>query len=415
MNYSLPRGTKDILPDEVAFWHEIEQISRDLFSRYQFSEIRTPIFETTELFSRSIGDLTDIVEKEMYTFLDKGDRSLTLRPEGTAPIVRSYIQHGMFNRQRDQKLYYIGPMFRYERPQAGRFRQFHQIGVEHIGTSSPLSDAEIISLGVHLFDELGLPDLMVSINSVGCPTCRSVIEERIKQFIGDNLKNLCGDCQRRFVEQPLRILDCKKPNCDAYLSGMPDNRSSHCQECRDHFESVLSYLDALGVEFNIDPRLVRGLDYYTRTTFEILSKQLGAQNAICGGGRYDHLVQSLGGPEVPAVGFAFGMERAVMLLKDLVDTKSNGVMVYLLPIGMAQRGKLFILMDALRRAGVSCELGFEDKLKTGLKRANQLGSRFVVIYGEDEAEQNIVLVKDMGSGEQQSLAIEGVLDFFNNV
>ncbi|MDA1353947.1 MAG: histidine--tRNA ligase [bacterium] len=405
MKLTSPRGTKDILPDEISLWHEIEQVSRDLFDRYNFDEIRTPIFESTELFTRGIGDNTDIVEKEMYTFEDKGGRSLTLRPEGTASIVRSYLEHNLEHTQTHTKFYYSGPMFRYERPQAGRFRQFHQIGVEHLNTTDPISDAEVIALGIHIFDELGLPDLSVTINSVGCPTCRPVIEERIKQFLGDSITKLCGDCQRRYNEQPLRILDCKKETCRNYLSGMKDIRSSHCQECRDHFEAVLEYLDVLGVEFNIDPKLVRGLDYYTRTTFEIVSNKLGAQNALCGGGRYDYLVESLGGKHTPAVGFAFGEERTVMLLKDLVETYENALKVYMIPLGQPQRCKCFVLENNLRRAGVKCELGTTDNLKAQFKKADRMKAQYVLIFGEEEAERNIGILKNMKTGEQTEVPI----------
>lgn len=402
MKYEVVRGTKDILPQDIRYWHEVERVCRDIFNAYAFEEIRTPIFEKTELFTRSIGDNTDIVEKEMYTFQDKGDRSLTLRPEGTAPIVRAYIQHNLHQYKHPSKLYYIGPMFRYERPQAGRFRQFHQVGVENIGSSSPLSDAEAISLGIHLFDALGIPDLSVSINSVGCGVCRPVIEERIKQFLGSSLKSMCSDCQRRFVKQPMRLLDCKKEKCRAYLSGLPEVRSSHCQECRDHFELVLEYLDVLGVEFEIDPRLVRGLDYYTRTTFEIISTRLGAQNAICGGGRYDTLVSQLGGKPTPAVGFAFGIERAVMLLKDLVNYQQAGVKLYMIPIGQAQRSKCFKLLNALRRKGIKCEIGETDSFKAQFKKALSLDSEYTLMYGEEEAEKKEAVLKNMKTRKQKS-------------
>ncbi len=288
MRYELPRGTKDILPEEVDMWHKIEATCQTLFKRYNYKEIRTPTFEVTGLFEGGVGKDTDIVQKEMYTFMDRGGRSLTLRPEGTAPIVRAFLQNSMHKKNiGPTKVYYAGPMFRYERPQAGRFRQFHQIGVENLGCEDPFADAEIISLGVHIFDNLGLSDLSVTINSVGCPVCRPVIEERIKQFIGSTLSCLCTDCQRRYNENPLRILDCKNTKCQPYFLGLPDICSSHCQSCKDHFNLVLEYLDTLGIVFNVNPRLVRGLDYYTRTTFEIISDQLGAQNAICGGGRGD--------------------------------------------------------------------------------------------------------------------------------
>lgn len=418
MAYTVPRGTKDILPEEMPYWHSIEAASRHIFDLYNYAEIRTPIFEMTELFQKGIGDETDVVEKEMYTFQDKGDRWLTLRPEGTSPIVRAYIQNNLHKTCKNAKLYYIGPMFRYERPQAGRFRQFHQIGVENIGSAHPFADAEVISLGIHLFDELGLTDLTVSINSVGCPVCRPVIEERLKQFIGMNLKFLCPDCQRRFDNKPLRILDCKNPNCKTYFMGMPDISQSTCQECKDHFNSVLEYLDSLGIVFNINPNLVRGLDYYTRTTFEIISDTLGAQNAICGGGRYDNLVQQLDGPATPAVGFAFGVERAVMILKQLADhslIEENSVAIYIAPLGEHQKNKAFYILDELRRLGLKCEMDYtKEDIKAHLKNANKLHAKYALIYGENEAEKNVVLIKNMQTHTQQEISLDHILNYFKN-
>ncbi len=416
MKYTLSRGTKDILPDEIPFWHHIENISRSLFDMYNYQEIRTPIFEMTELFERGIGNTTDIVEKEMYTFTDKGNRRLTLRPEGTAPIGRAYIQNSLFKKETSSKLYYVGPMFRYERPQAGRFRQFHQIGVENLGNSHPFSDAEVISLGVHLFDELGLSGLSVSINSVGCPVCRPVIEERLKQFIGANLPMLCEDCRRRFDTKPLRILDCKNPTCRTYFSGMPNIQDSHCHECRDHFNSVVEYIDALRIPFQINPQLVRGLEYYTRTTFEIVSDQLGAQNAICGGGRYDLLVEQLGGPHTPAVGFAFGVERAVMVLKELSDLiKRKDPMVFVAPLGFEQQTSCFYLVDELRRAGIKCEIDYsKGDIKSQLKKANKLQADYTIIYGETEATDKTVIIKHMKTGEQKTIPWDTVTEYLSH-
>jgi histidyl-tRNA synthetase len=414
--YTAPRGTKDILPSEMPFWHYVESSSRSLFDLYNYQEIRTPIFEHTELFERGIGDATDIVEKEMYTFADKGDRRLTLRPEGTAPIARAYVQHNLQAKQKVAKLYYCGPMFRYERPQAGRYRQFHQIGVECLGSSLPICDAEVIAMGVHLFDELGLSGLSVSINSVGCPVCRPVIEERLKQFIGMNLENLCEDCNRRFDSRPLRILDCKNATCKTYLTGLPDIRNSLCHECKDHFNYVIEYIDNLGISFQINPLLVRGLDYYTRTTFEIVSDQLGAQNALCGGGRYDGLVSQLGGPVTPSVGFAFGIERAVMILQELSDYhQSRCPLVYVAPIGFDQQSRCFALVDKLRRAGFRCELdGSKDELKAHLKNADRLGAKWVLIYGDTEASEGQLIVKNMEERSQVTMAFDAVQEYLKN-
>lgn len=414
MSISSIRGTKDILPEEIEYWQHIETATRSLFNLYNYQEVRTPVLEMSDLFERSIGDQTDIVQKEMYSFTDKGSRRLTLRPEGTAPIVRSYIQHSFYKKEKYSKFYYCGPMFRYERPQAGRYRQFHQIGVEHLGNSHPFSDAEVISLGMHLFDDLGLADLSVCINSVGCPVCRPVIEERLKQFLGASTKYLCGDCNRRLDENPLRVLDCKNPKCKEYFTGLPDIKESLCQGCKDHFSSVLEYLDALGIPFEIDPKLVRGLDYYVRTTFEIISNQLGAQNALCGGGRYDNLVAQLGGPPTPAVGFAFGIERAVMVLQQLSDIfKDKEPLVYVAAIGFEQQRKCFDMVDELRRAGIRCEMDYsKGELKAQLKRANKLDATYTLIYGEEEAENNMIKVKNMAKGQQIEIPIDSIINFF---
>jgi len=407
-NITVARGTKDILPGEVELWQYIEEKAKHIFKLYNFSEIRTPLFESTQLFERSIGDDTDIVSKEMYTFLDKGNRSLTLRPEGTASIVRAYIQHGFGNRQKINKFYYCGPMFRYERPQAGRYRQFHQIGVESFGSELPSADAEIISSGIHLFDELGLTDLRVMINSVGCQVCRPVIEERLKQYVGHYVDKLCSDCQNRYQVRPLRMLDCKKPQCKTYYTGMPEISESLCQACLDHFQSLLEYLESLGIIYEINPEMVRGLDYYTRTTFEIVSDRLGAQNAVCGGGRYDKLVKQMGGAETPAVGFAFGIERVVMILNQLYPEKDDvpPIDLFVAPLGETQATKCFHFLDELRRAGFRCEVDFTNAgLKTQLKQANRYKARFALILGSEEAEKNVAILKKMINGEQKEIPL----------
>ena len=403
MSFSLVRGTKDILPDEIACWHEIEELCREFFDRYNFQELRTPIFEQTDLFNHGIGIQSEIVQKEMYSFTDRSGRHLTLRPEGTASIVRSFIQHQLHNQYKSLKLYYQGPMFRYERPQAGRYRQFHQVGVEHLGSSSPYSDAELISMSFRLFSELGLTSLKVHINSIGCKTSRPVIEEMIRQFIGDNFSKLPDYYQKRFKNNPLRILDSKDENVQALFSGIPSVIDILSQKSKDHFYSVLTYLDELGIQYKIKPTLVRGLDYYNDTVFEIVSDELGAQNAVCGGGRYDNLIKQLGGPRCPAVGFAFGMERLVMLMNKFVETKKHQLDIYLIPLGETQRTRCFKLQDKLRQVGVKCDFNLEDNLKNGLKRANKLRAKFALIYGEDESEKNIVILKHMKSGSQEEL------------
>ncbi len=409
----MPRGTRDILPVEIRLWQFIEETVVRIFELYNYSEIRTPIFEHTDLFTQSLGHTSDIVEKEMYTFNDRKGRSLTLRPEGTASVVRSYLEHSIHKNEALTKVYYRGPMFRYERPQAGRFRQFHQIGVECLGSRNPILDAEMIGLGVHLFDEIGLTELKVMLNSVGCNICRPVIREQLREFIGDNLKHLCEDCNRRFTNNPLRILDCKKPTCQKYTMGIP--MFSICQDCGDHFNAVQEYLDAMNITFVVDNHLVRGLEYYTKTTFEIVSPDLGAQNAICGGGRYDKLVQMMGGPDIPAVGFAFGLERAAMLLQQLGIQGKNppALTLYVAPQGHLATLQGMELLDDFRRANLRADIDVSGRsLKNQLKAANKLGAEYVLIIGEDEAEQKVGLLKNMANGQQQTLAFSDVLNHF---
>ncbi|MBR5908455.1 MAG: histidine--tRNA ligase, partial [Schwartzia sp.] len=304
-----PRGTKDILPDSVERWRYVEEKIRDLCERFGYREIRTPLFEHTELFQRGIGDTTDVVEKEMYTFTDRGGRSITLRPENTAAAVRAYLEHKLYAEDALTKLFYIGSMFRFDRPQKGRFREFHQFGVEALGEASPAVDAEIILLAVRFLQSLGLKELSLSINSVGDPACRPVYRQKLKDFFKEKLDGLCDDCRSRYDRNPMRLLDCKNPKCHELSVGAPEISDCLCDECAEHFEKVKSYLKAAGVEYTCDPRLVRGLDYYTKTAFEIKYEPLGAQSAVAGGGRYDGLVEEIGGNSTPAVGFAVGLER----------------------------------------------------------------------------------------------------------
>ena len=408
MKFRVPRGTKDILPNEIPIWHHIETTSRDTFELYGFNEIRTPIFESTDLFERGIGDDTDIIQKEMYTFTDKGNRSLTLRPEGTASVVRAYLENKLYASQSQSKLYYVGPMFRYERPQAGRYRQFHQIGVEHIGTNHPSADAEVIAMGYRLFEKLGIKNLKVLINSIGDAISRPVIEERIKQFLATNLKNLSPDLQKKFEHKPLRILDSKDEKVQLYLSGMPNMYDALSQNSKDHFSSVLEYLQALKIPFEVTPTLVRGLEYYNETVFEIVADDLdGAKNTLCGGGRYNGLVKEFGGNDTPAVGFAFGLERAVMLLKKSGESATHKApQFYVAPLGFAQQSGCFKLIDRLRSQGIKCEFDYsKDTLKAHLKTAHKLGASHTIIYGESEAEKKVAIVKDMKSGDQLEVSL----------
>ncbi|GBR76205.1 histidyl-tRNA synthetase [Candidatus Termititenax persephonae] len=407
MTYTAPRGTRDILPEETPLWQFVEQKAREVFQLYNFHEIRTPIFEHTELFQRGIGADTDIIAKEMYTFQDRKGRSLTLRPEGTAAVVRAYLESNRHKQEPLSKLWYQGAMFRYERPQAGRYRQFYQIGCEVFGRGGAYQDAEVIATAQQLFAAAGLQNLEVQVNSVGCPVCRPRLKEKIQSFLGANLAQLCGDCRTRFGSNPLRVLDCKNPRCNEFLVGLPDLTDALCADCRTHFQSVHDYLDALQLKFQVNPRLVRGLDYYTKTVFEVLSGQLGAQNAVCGGGRYDNLVEELGGPALPAVGFAFGLERAVMLLQGQGAAVPGTLpYIFLLPLGAQADAQAVLLTAQLRRAGVPTEIDLADRgLAAKLKTASKLQARYVYIIGDNELHEKCGQLKDMRSGGQEKIGL----------
>lgn len=406
-----PRGTRDILPDSSGFWQYVENIARDICRVYDYQEIRTPIFEHTELFLRGIGETTDIVQKEMYTFNDRGGRSITLRPENTAAVVRAFLEHKLYAETVPAKLFYIGPMFRYDRPQAGRLRQFHQFGIETIGAQSPVVDAEIIVLAVQFFKRLGLTDLVLHVNSVGCPICRPIYRQKLQDVLRDKLPELCPDCQSRFERNPMRILDCKNEKCIELSQDVPALTDCLCDECHDHFERLKQLLTAAGVKFSHNPRLVRGLDYYTKTAFEIQYAPLGAQSAICGGGRYDGLIEECGGQPTPGIGLAIGLERVLLALeKQALLPKTNGNLdVFVAPIGDEPTLKAFALISQLREQGLSCDINsFERSLKAQMKQANKLAARYVVIIGEDEVKANQVLLKDMQSGEQQLVDFNAV-------
>ena len=404
-----PRGTKDILPDTVAQWTHVEKVIRELCARYGYHEIRTPIFEHTELFLRGIGETTDVVEKEMYTFTDRGERSLTLRPENTASVVRSYLQNKLYAADALVKLFYIGSMFRYDRPQAGRYREFHQFGVEALGEASPAVDAEIIVLAVEFLRALGLQELKLHLNSVGCPKCRPVYRERLQEFFRPHLEELCTDCRSRFERNPLRLLDCKHEHCHALAEGAPRITDCLCDECRVHFTEVQSYLTAAGVPFELDANLVRGLDYYTKTAFEVKYTPLGAQSAVAGGGRYDGLVEEVGGPPTPGIGFAVGLERVLLALEkqELLPEELEAVDVFVVALGEAAQIPAFKLLHELRVAKLSAAMDFAGRsMKAQMKQANKKNARFVAILGEDEVKEASALLKDMKTSEQKKLALK---------
>lgn len=407
-----PRGTKDILPDSVGDWNYVEGEIRELCRRFGYSEIRTPIFEHTELFQRGIGEGTDVVDKEMYTFTDRGDRSITLRPENTASAVRAYLQNKLYAESNLVKLFYIGSMFRYDRPQAGRMREFHQFGVEALGEANPAVDAEVILLAMSLLEGLGLKDLELSINSVGCPKCRSKYRTMLQDFFRDKLDDLCEDCRSRFDRSPLRILDCKKDSDKPYMADAPKITDCLCDECSDHFAKLKEHLANAGISFQHDPRLVRGLDYYTKTAFEIKYPPLGAQSAVAGGGRYDGLIEEMGGSPTPAVGFATGLERLLLALEsqNLLPEKNRSVDAYVVALGEAAQSEGFKLLNNLRKAGLSAAMDFAGRsMKAQMKQANKLGARYALILGDDEISEGVVMLRSMSDSQQEKVALAEVI------
>ncbi len=394
------KGTKDILPQDMGVWHLMERKAEEIFSRYGAKEIRTPIFEATELFARGVGDTTDIVNKEMYTF-EKSERSLTLRPENTAGVVRSFIENGMHRLSAPVKLWYKGPMFRYERPQAGRQRQFHQVGIEVFGIKQASCDAEVILMAVNYLKSLGLNDLSVELNSLGCPECREVFKTKLKAVLKPYLSQLCPDCQARYEKNPLRLLDCKVEECKE-IYAKPEiqeviQSDYICQDCADHFEELKGYLDELNINYSINKLLVRGLDYYNRTVFEIKSNNLGSQNAVCGGGRYDSLVRNLGGEDTPAVGFAMGMERLASLIGEKPEEKTEVFIVSNSPKDAIK------LAEEVRAKNISCEMDLTNKkFVKQLEKASKT-AKYALILGEDEIKAGTVTVKNLETSEQKSV------------
>ena len=408
-----PRGTKDILPDTVGDWNYVEGEIRELCRRFGYREIRTPIFEHTELFQRGIGEGTDVVDKEMYTFTDRGERSITLRPENTASAVRAYLQNKLYAQSNLVKLFYIGSMFRYDRPQAGRMREFHQFGVEALGEANPAVDAEVILLAMNLLEGLGLKDLELSINSVGCPKCRSKYRIMLQDFFRDKLDDLCEDCRSRFERSPLRILDCKKDSDKPYMADAPKITDCLCEECAEHFAKLKELLVSAGVKFSHDPRLVRGLDYYTKTAFEIKYPPLGAQSAVAGGGRYDGLIEEMGGNPTPAVGFATGLERLLLALEsqNLLPAKNRSVDAYVVALGDAAQAEGFKLLNSLRQQGLSAAMDFAGRsMKAQMKQANKLGARYSVILGDDEIAEGVVMLRSMEGSSQEKIPLADVAE-----
>ena len=408
MTYESVRGMRDILPEETPLWTFLEEQIREIAHRFNYREIRPPIVEYTELFSRGIGETTDVVNKEMYTFPDKKGRSLTLRPEATVSVARAYLEHGLYVKEPFQKLLYIGPMFRYEKPQKGRYRQHYQFGVEALGSLDPALDVEVIHLAWMVMDALGLTGLSLRLNSIGCTKDRESYRQALRDHFCDRIEAMCADCRRRYEENPLRILDCKEDRCQAHIQTAPRSVEYLCPTCSEHFERVRTYLDALSLAYEIDARLVRGLDYYTRTVFELVSKDLGAQNSLLGGGRYDDLIEMLGGPSTPGVGFAAGMDRLTLVLQEQTafPVPKRPLDLFFVTLGEAGHAFAVDLARSLRQQGVSIDLDYRDRsLRKQMEYANQIEARFLLVLGGDEVSSKEGQLRNMTSGEEQEIEL----------
>jgi histidyl-tRNA synthetase len=403
------RGFKDILPQESGKWQYIECIAREIFTNFCFREIRVPILEKTDLFRRSIGESTDIVEKEMYTFLDRGDEYLTLRPEATASIVRAYLEHTLYATDPATKLFTMGPMFRRERPQKGRFRQFHQINVEFIGVDDPRSDAEVILMLMQFLKRVGLPDLRLQINSLGCTNCRPLFRQALTDYLRGKEEGLCKDCQRRINMNPLRVFDCKMTNCLELIERAPKILDFLCPDCGDHFAKVEEFLDTFEIRFEINPKMVRGLDYYTKTAFEVVTEHLGAQNAVAGGGRYDGLVKDLGGPDVPGIGFAIGCERLISISPINDKELLLPPRLFITSLGKDAQKLAFTICNRLRISGIETEMDYSGKsLKSQMKRADRLSSHYTLMLGDREILEDKAELRNMKKGTQETLGLKNL-------
>lgn len=406
------RGTKDVLPDQSYRWQHVEQAFSHLCATYGFREIRTPSFEHTELFLRGVGDTTDIVEKQMYTFEDFGKRSLTLKPEGTSPVVRAFIEHKLYAEMQPTKLWYNIPCFRYEKPQSGRLREFHQFGIEIFGTDSMMADAEVIALAMDFFESLSVPNLQLRINSIGCPVCRTSYRDVLKDFLAPVKEQLCETCQSRYDRNPMRILDCKSTVCQELIQGAPVMLDHVCSECDTAFTDLKKNLDAMSLPYQVDPGIVRGLDYYTKTAFEIVTETIGAQGTICGGGRYDHLIEEIGGPPIPGVGFGLGVERLLLVMENngVTIPVSDHIDVFLAVMGDQAKHYGLSLLHQLRKCGMNAQMDIlERNLKNQFKYADRLKAKKTVVIGDQELEQKMVTIKDMQTSEQKQVSFDEII------
>lgn len=412
------KGTKDVLPAEVHKNQYIEATCLDMAEKFGYKELRTPVFEHTELFQRGVGDTTDVVQKEMYTFDDKGGRSITLRPEGTAGAVRSYLENGLSNEALPQKVCYVGPCFRYEKPQAGRLREFHQFGVECFGTASPLADAELIALGKSIFDTLEVKDLSLEINSIGCPTCRAEYHKALKEYFSAKKDELCDTCKDRLDRNPMRILDCKSPVCSEIAKDAPVVTDYLCDECSEHFDKVQKYLNAMSIDYTVNPKIVRGLDYYTKTVFEFVSNSIGAQGTVAGGGRYDGLVDELGGQKTPSLGFAMGLERLMLLMEaqNAPFPEANTADLFIVALGEKATLKALEISKDMRAEGFGCLMDLNQRsVRAQMKYADKLGAKFNIVIGDNEVESGIAKLKNMSTGEETEIALDTFVSGFYNI
>ncbi|MGL5066743.1 MAG: histidine--tRNA ligase [Sarcina sp.] len=406
------KGTKDMLPQDAYKWQFIESKLREISAQYGIREIRTPIFEATELFKRGVGETTDVVQKEMYTFEDKGNRSITLKPEGTAPSVRAFVENSLYADAQPTKMFYFTPCFRYEKMQKGRLRQFHQYGIEVLGSQEATVDAEIISLVMNALNDFGIKGLSLNINSLGCPTCRKAYNDALKQYLQENYENLCGTCKTRFEKNPMRIIDCKEKGCKEIVKDVPLILDYICEECNNHFTSLKKYLDIMSINYTVDPQIVRGLDYYTKTVFEVIKDGL----TICGGGRYDGLVEQIDGPETPAVGFAMGLERLLLTLEEegIVIPEPNRFDFFIANMSDEAKLKAMFMANELRKKGLKVEVDhLGKKMKAQMKYANKVGAEFSSVIGDSEIEEDVLTVKRMSDGEKFETKLSNIDEIVN--
>lgn len=417
MQIKRPKGTEDVTPSQIYKWQYVEALIREICALNGYAEIRTPAFEHTELFQRGVGETTDVVQKEMYTFEDKAGRSITLKPEGTSPAVRAFIENGIFNEPQPTKLFYFNPCFRYEKPQAGRLREHHQFGVEAFGASDPSIDAEVINIAMTLYRRLGVEGLELKINSIGCPNCRIEYNKKLKEYLSPKLDKLCETCQDRYNKNPLRIIDCKEERCQQQITDIPFMLDNLCEECSEHFDKFKEALDLIGLKYTVDPRIVRGLDYYSKTAFEIVTDKIGAQSTVCGGGRYDGLVEEVGGPSIPGVGFGMGIERLLLLLeKSGIEIPTPETMdLFIVGLGATGVKESIKLVHTLRDNSIKADKDYMARsLKAQMKYANKLNAKYVTVIGEDEISNNKIKVKNMENGSEEEIQLNQLVEYMNS-